>query len=55
MFLLLFLLFFQDPSVTQVTKSNIEPVDQYNPFSAQPNVRHLEATFSAHFVGFETI
>lgn len=28
---------FNDPSVTQVTKSNIEPVDQYNPFSAQPN------------------
>lgn len=49
------LLLFQDPSVTQVTKSNVEPVDQYNPFSAQPNVRHLEATFSTHFVGFETI
>lgn len=26
------LLVFQDPSVTQVTNSNIEPVDQYNPF-----------------------
>ncbi|XP_018531362.1 secretory carrier-associated membrane protein 2 [Lates calcarifer] len=26
---------FNDPSVTQVTNSNIEPVDQYNPFPAQ--------------------
>lgn len=30
--LLTCLLVFQDPSVTQVTNSNIEPVDQYNPF-----------------------
>ncbi|KAG8012297.1 Secretory carrier-associated membrane protein 2, partial [Nibea albiflora] len=27
---------FQDPAVTQVTNSNIEPVDQYNPFLAHP-------------------
>ncbi|XP_029909080.1 secretory carrier-associated membrane protein 2 [Myripristis murdjan] len=27
---------FHDPSVTQVTNSNIEPVDQYNPFPAHP-------------------
>ncbi|XP_068459374.1 secretory carrier-associated membrane protein 2 [Clinocottus analis] len=28
---------FNDPSVTQVTSSNIEPVDQYNPFPAHPS------------------
>ncbi|KAI3370621.1 hypothetical protein L3Q82_007184 [Scortum barcoo] len=27
---------FNDPSVTQVTNSSIEPVDQYHPFPAQP-------------------
>ncbi|KAM3609970.1 uncharacterized protein V6R79_023352 [Siganus canaliculatus] len=26
---------FNDPSVTQVTQSNVEPVDQYNPFNGQ--------------------
>ncbi|XP_023128408.1 secretory carrier-associated membrane protein 2 [Amphiprion ocellaris] len=28
---------FNDPSVTQVTNSSIDPVDQYNPFPAQSN------------------
>ncbi|KAF7652287.1 hypothetical protein LDENG_00098780 [Lucifuga dentata] len=28
---------FNDPAVTQVTNSNIEPVDQYNPFPAHPS------------------
>ncbi|KAM7397090.1 hypothetical protein PAMP_020087 [Pampus punctatissimus] len=27
---------FNDPSVTQVTRSTVEPVDQYNPFPAHP-------------------
>ncbi|XP_056273338.1 secretory carrier-associated membrane protein 2 [Pseudoliparis swirei] len=27
---------FNDPSVTQVTSSSVEPVDQYNPFPAHP-------------------
>ncbi|XP_068584513.1 secretory carrier-associated membrane protein 2-like, partial [Cebidichthys violaceus] len=27
---------FNDPSVTQVTSSNVEPVDQFNPFPAHP-------------------
>lgn len=30
---------FQDPSVTQATNSNMEAVDQYNPFP--PTVRHV--------------
>lgn len=36
---------FQDPSVTQVTNSSIEPVDQYNPFPARTTVRHLKDHF----------
>ena len=39
MYLWCFVLF-QDPSVTQVTNSSIEPVDQYNPFPT--TVRHLK-------------
>lgn len=34
----------QDPSVTQVTSSSVEPVDQFNPFPAHPTVRRLASS-----------
>lgn len=39
---LVILVVFQDPAVTQVTDSSIQPADLYNPFSSQSTVRLLK-------------
>ncbi|XP_003967297.1 secretory carrier-associated membrane protein 2 [Takifugu rubripes] len=40
---------FSDPSVTQVTSSSIEPVDQYNPFQTDGLATHSAATSSSPY------
>ncbi|XP_034390233.1 secretory carrier-associated membrane protein 2 [Cyclopterus lumpus] len=43
---------FNDPSVTQVTSSNVEPVDQYNPFPVHPTdslATHTTPASTSHY------